>query len=235
MLYIAHLLRETFFESRVRRYLREGSGARAGERGGLFFPPARIVNEAMRKRVVRMWMALLLVGLTIGAGSCGDPASGGGASAVFLVVEGKDLYGTRADVYAAGTSSRVADTTVFVKVKAYAKDPSDNTTLSIYSDVMIDEYQVTYYRTDGNPNVPAPVTIPCSVRVSTTQEASMELIVLTRDAKLQSPLKELAFGGGEGTIMLGAVFKFFGKDLSGNHITADYTLFVIAGDFAPTD
>lgn len=235
MLYIAHLLRETFFESRVRRYLREGSGARAGERGGLFFPPARVVNDAMRKRVARVWMALLLVGLTIGAGSCGDPASGGGASAVFLVVEGDDLYETRADVYDAGTSSRVADTVVDVKIKAYGKDPSDNTTLSIYSDVMIEEYQITYYRTDGNPNVPAPVTIPCSVRVSTTQEATMELIVLTRDSKLQSPLKELAFGGGEGTIMMGAVFKFFGKDLSGNHITADYTLFVIAGDFAPTD
>ena len=231
MLYIAHLLRETFFESRVRRYLREGSGARAGERGGLFFPPARVVNDAMRKRVARVWMALLLVGLTIGAGSCGDPASGGGASAVFLVVEGDDLYGTRADVYAAGTSSRVADTTVNVKIKAYGKDPSDNTTLSIYSDVMIEEYQITYYRTDGNPNVPAPVTIPCSVRVSTTQEATMELIVLTRDSKLQSPLKELAFGGGEGTIMMGAAIKFYGKDLSGNHITADYTLFLMVGDF----
>lgn len=232
MLYIAHLLRETFFESRVRRYLREGSGARAGERGGLFFPPARIVNDAMRKRVARVWMALLLVGLTIGAGSCGDPASGGGASAVFLVVEGDDLYGIRADVYDAGTSSRVSDTVAKLKIKAYAKDPSDNTTLSIYSDVMIDEYQITYYRTDGNPNVPAPVTIPCSIRVSTTLEAKIEAIVLTRDSKLQSPLKELAFGGGEGTIMLGAAMKFFGKDLSGNHITADYTLFVMAGDFA---
>lgn len=215
--------------------LREGSGAQAGERGGLFFPPARIVNDAMRKRVARVWMALLLVGLTIGAGSCGDPASGGGASAVFLVVEGDDLYGIRADVYDAGTSSRVSDTVAKLKIKAYAKDPSDNTTLSIYSDVMIDEYQITYYRTDGNPNVPAPVTIPCSIRVSTTLEAKIQAIVLTRDAKLQSPLKELAFGGGEGTIMLGAVFKFFGKDLSGNHITADYTLFLMAGDFASTD
>jgi hypothetical protein len=61
-------------------------------------------------------------------------------------------------------------------------------------------------------------------------ELELEFFVVPREAKLKSPLKELVFGGGEGTIQMGAVVEFYGEDLAGNAVSTSITLLVIAED-----
>ena len=180
------------------------------------------------KHIVRL---MVLAGLMMVVVSCGDPASGPGKSAVFLVVDGGDKWGIYSDVYNASLPGRAADSLFELTVKSERKNP-DEIPLSVYSDVILEEYRITYFRTDGNPNVPAPLTIAMHSRVPVDGETNLRIVVLQRDAKLKSPLKELAFGGGEGTILLQAAITFYGEDLSGNAVTADYTLFMEVGDFA---
>lgn len=163
--------------------------------------------------------------------SCGDPAAGPGKSAVFLVVE-PDQMGAYVDVYNPKVPGRAADVILEnVKIKSEKKDTSDNTPLSVYSDVILEQYIVTYWRTDGNPKVPAPVTFAMSGRVPHGGEFTFkDFPILTRDALLQSPLKELAFGGGEGSIHLYALTKFYGHDLAGNAVTTEYNFSLFIQD-----
>jgi len=190
----------------------------------------RICAEHARMKQMARLMALAALMMVVV--SCGDPAAGPGKSAVFLVVDGGDKWGIRSDVYDATKKGYAEDSLFELTVKSEKKDPSGNTDLSVYSDVILEEYRVTYYRVDGNPNVPAPMTIAMHSRVSVGASTDLRILLVSRSAKLKSPLKELAFGGGEGTILLQAAVTFYGKDLSGNAVTADYTIFIEAGDFA---
>ena len=179
------------------------------------------------KHIVRL---MLLAALMMVVASCGDPASGPGKSAVFLVADGGEKWGIYSDVYNASLPGKAKDSLFKVTIKSERKDPT-KIPLSIYSDVILKEYRIVYYRVDGNPKVPAPITIAMNARVPVDGSTNLELLVLPRDAKLKSPLKELAFGGGEGTIDLTAAITFYGEDLSGNAVSCDYTLLIRAGDF----
>ena len=167
----------------------------------------------------------------MGVTSCGDPAAGPGKSAVFLIADGGDKWGIYSDVYNAALPGKAGDSLFEITIKSERKDPT-KISLSVYSDVILKEYRIVYYRVDGNPNVPSPITVAMSSRVPVDGKTELNLLVLPRDAKLKSPLKELAFGGGEGTIDLSAAITFYGEDLSGNAVSCDYTLFIHAGDFA---
>ena len=95
-----------------------------------------------------------------------------------------------------------------------------------FAEVVLYEYRVAYYRVDGNPNVPDPFTVQFTGRVPPGGTYDHETIVLRREAKLLPSLKNLAFGGGEGSIDLHAVIDFFGEDLLGNHVSVRYVLFI---------
>ena len=162
--------------------------------------------------------------------SCGDPASGPGKSAVFLVASGGEVYGLVSDVYNVSAAGRADDDYIELTLKSYSKDPSGNTTLSVYSNVIITMQRVTYTRYDGNPTVPAPFMRDLHVSVPFGGETKINTLVVRREAKQQSPLKELAFGGGEGVIHLTAHIEFYGEDLAGNTVKAEYQLPVRAYD-----
>jgi hypothetical protein len=66
--------------------------------------------------------------------------------------------------------------------------------------------------------------------ITAGSELDLEIVVVPREAKLKSPLIDLAFGGGEGTIQMEAVVEFFGEDLMGNKVTASIRLLVFAED-----
>ncbi len=173
----------------------------------------------------------------MGVVSCGDPAAGPGKSAVFLVtspMEGK-VWTLFADVYNPAFAGRAGDSAFWITIESIRKDPSGHTVLNVYSDIIFTEYLVKYYRNDGNPNVPSPFAVNLNERLSAGGKLHLETIVITRDAKLRTPLKELAFGGGEGTIRLNAVVTFYGKDLAGNAVIAEHTVYLIAGDFPGTE
>ena len=58
-----------------------------------------------------------------------------------------------------------------------------------------------------------------------------EIEIVRSSAKLLSPLREMAFGGGEGVIYMNALVKFYGKDLAGNAVSDEMTIPIEAKDW----
>jgi hypothetical protein len=179
----------------------------------------------IRYGVFLLWILSLTV-------SCGEPVGGSGTSPVFLIAEsGEDVYGLTIDVYDPTAKGHVTDDFFDISIKSKYKGEGNNPLIQTeFAEVKITEYRVTYYRLDGNPNVPDPFTIQCYVSVPAGAEGKINTIVVRREAKLKSPLKDLVFGGGEGVIMFNAVIEFFGEDLLGNHLSTRYILHLQALD-----
>jgi hypothetical protein len=154
-----------------------------------------------------------------------------GKSPIFLSVEAQDIYGISCDVYQPGSPGNVQRDQVRVNIKSIYKNQTNPPTTQ-FADVLLSEQRVTFYRYDGNPNVPEPFMIPLENNlVPNGGELDLEIIVIRASAKLQSPLKELAFGGGEGEIYLSALVEFFGEDLMGNAASGSITIPIWARDF----
>ena len=163
--------------------------------------------------------------------SCGDPIGGKGTASVFLSPQAADPYAVACDVYDSTVTGNVAMDTINVIIKSIYRDPSGTTT-SDFADVLLQEQRVTYFRYDGNPNVPEPfvLTLPNNP-VPNGGELDLEILIVRADAKLKSPLKELAFGGGDGEILMSAQVEFYGEDLAGNSAYGKIVIPVIAKDY----
>ena len=163
--------------------------------------------------------------------SCGDPVGGSGTSEVFITVQGVTPWGIPVDVYNPAISGNVELDVTNVKFNSRYRDPSGSTITDL-ADVLIQEQRVTYFRYDGNPNVPEPFLYPVpNMLVPAGGTLDLEIPIVLAKAKLESPLKELAFGGGEGEIQLQAKVDFYGKDVSGNSVHCYVTLSMIAKDY----
>ncbi|MBN2253218.1 MAG: hypothetical protein JW701_05925 [Kosmotogaceae bacterium] len=178
-------------------------------------------------------ITLLLLSLMLV--SCGESVGGDGKSPVFLVVGepgGENILGVLVDVYTPTVPSGVTDTRYEkFTIESIYKNQMDSPT-TVFADVIITEYRVTYYRVDGNPDVPDPFMMHISMRVPAGSTGAVEnLPIMLASAKLKSPLKELAFGGGEGEIYFNAVVEFFGEDLMGNAVSCKTVIIVLASDF----
>jgi hypothetical protein len=172
---------------------------------------------------------LLLGCLALLLGSCGDPVGGNTKSPIFLVVGG-ETFGLDVDVYSPGVPGNVQDDFFEFEIQSIYKNQTDPPTTT-FADVLLQEYRVTYFRADGNPNVPDPLVIPFSAVVPAGGTANLNTLILRSDAKLKSPLKELAFGGGEGKIIFNAYVQFFGEDLAGNEVSTDTVIILSAADY----
>jgi hypothetical protein len=175
---------------------------------------------------------ILLLFVAIFLVSCGGPVGGDSKSPVFLKADGGTKYGLDVDVYTSGVLGNVTDDFFDITITSVYKDVDNGNQLNMteFAEVVIQEYRVTYYRVDGNPNVPDAFMVPCMVRVPAGGTNTISTLVLKREAKLKSPLKELAFGGGEGVIGFNAVIEFFGEDLIGNQVSTKYVLYIQAYD-----
>lgn len=160
--------------------------------------------------------------------SCGESIGGEGKSAVFLSADVQAPYLVACDVYLPGTRSHVADDVKNVNIRSIYKGTSTTTR---FADVLLDEYRVEYFRLDGSPKVPAPFVELGQHLLAGGGTLSLQILVIRADAKLKSPLKELAFGGGEGEIMFTAHITFYGNDLAGNAVQTEVDIPVTARDY----
>ncbi|PIE36182.1 hypothetical protein CSA56_01105 [candidate division KSB3 bacterium] len=189
--------------------------------------------DLVRRKIVekRLIYSLLCVGVCFLLVSCGEPVGGSGQSAVFLSAQAADPYAVACDVYNPSVSGNVALDVIHVIVKSVYRDPSGSTT-SNFADVLLKEQRVTYTRYDGNPDVPEPfVVVLPNNPVPNGGELDLEILIVRADAKLESPLKELAFGGGEGEILLTGHVEFYGEDLAGNSAYCSIEIPIIAKDY----
>lgn len=190
--------------------------------------------QVQRGTSFRFIITLLLLSILVV--SCGESVGGNGKSPVFLVVGdpgGTDnLLGIVVDVYTPTVPSGVTDTRFDeFKIESIYRNQTESPTTT-FADVIITEYRVTYYRVDGNPNVPDPFMMHISMRVPAGGTGTIgNLPIMLASAKLKSPLKELALGGGEGEIYFNAVVEFFGEDLMGNAVSCDTVIALLASDY----
>jgi hypothetical protein len=186
------------------------------------------------KKILRcVSYGLLLLGCSSILVSCGDPIGGAGTSPVFVTARAKDGEGGGfSDVY--NPSGYPTMDKAWVTFDSRYRDPSDVTTTD-FADVMFDSMVVTYFRYDSNPNVPEPFQYAINnTLLPEGGTLDMEIPIVLAKAKAKSPLKELAFGGGEGIIYMQAKIDFYGKDVAGNKIHCDVTFNIEASDF-PND
>lgn len=174
---------------------------------------------------------MFLVVICILLASCSEPIGGDGKSPVFLTVTVSQPWGIFSDVYTPGVPGNVALDAKFVDIYSNYKNPSGATATPL-ADVLLQEMRVSYFRHDGNPSVPEPFiyflgnsTVPAGASLN------LEIPIVLAKAKLESPLKELAFGGGEGEIIMGALVQFYGEDLMGNAVSTEIVLTVHAADY----
>ncbi len=164
--------------------------------------------------------------------SCGDPIGGPGTSQVFLSVQAKEgEWGVVCDVYDPSLAGNVGWDLASLIVKSIYRDPTGSTQTD-FADVILQEQRVTYFRADGNPNVPEPFQISLNGgTVPNGGELELSTPIVRAGAKLKSPLKELAFGGGEGEIYMEALVQYYGKDLAGNSAYGEITIPIWAKDY----
>ncbi|GAK57217.1 hypothetical protein U27_04182 [Candidatus Vecturithrix granuli] len=188
------------------------------------------------QRSTFLCLIIILLLLSLMLVSCGESVGGNGKSPIFLVVGdpggAEDVLGVLVDVYTPTVPSGVTDTRYEkFTIESIYKNQT-NTPTTVFADVIITEYRVTYYRVDGSSNVPDPFMMNISMRVPAGSTGTVEnLPIMLASAKLKSPLKELAFGGGEGEIYFNAVVEFFGEDLMGNAVSCKTVIIVLASDF----
>lgn len=174
---------------------------------------------------------MFLVVICILLASCSEPIGGDGKSPVFLTVSVSVPWGIFSDVYQPGFPGNVSEDTKFVDIASNYKDPTGATATPL-ADVLLNEVRVSYYRYDGNPNVPDPFIYHLGNSVVPAGGSlNLEVVVVRGVAKLQPPLSDLAFGGGEGEIILQALVQFYGEDLAGNAISCEVVLTIDAKDF----
>jgi hypothetical protein len=190
---------------------------------------SRLIMLAMQYKTLGYGVLLLFV--TILLVSCGEPVGGSSKSPVFLVASTPpDQWGAIVDVYTPGAPGGVTDEFFNITINSIYKG-ANPATQTEFAEVIIQEYRVTYYRIDGNPNVPDPIEFHLGASLPAGSSVTINVLFLRRDAKLKSPLKELVFGGGEGAIEMNALIEFFGEDLMGNHLSTNVVLDMTVSDY----
>ncbi|MCP4218767.1 MAG: hypothetical protein GY765_29315 [bacterium] len=149
-------------------------------------------------------------------------------SSTLLIVEtitGKDLDGNVgsttifADVITSGGT--IVNDTASASLTARLLNPlgTDNT---YYQDLIVDQVDVEYSRTDGlnveGRDVPYKFSQAVHSRVSIGNTASLSFVLVQHNAKAESPLIELQNYGHEQVLKLEAKITFYARDLGGNRV-----------------
>jgi hypothetical protein len=159
-----------------------------------------------------------------------NPVENKSKSPSLLIVEnllGKDIDGKavnylQSDVlkYDATITADVATATL----RAETLDPAPMLGTSLYSDILVTRYTVSYSRTDGRnvPGVDVPYpfegSLSALVKVGTT--TTFSFVIVREVAKLEPPLIGLVDGGAEGVLQTTAKIDFYGHDMTNNNVTA---------------
>ena len=109
-------------------------------------------------------------------------------------------------------------------LRATLLDPAPLLGASIYNDILVTRYVVTYTRSDGKNtpgvDVPYPIDGSLSALVRIGQTTDVSIIVVRETAKLEPPLRNLAIGRADGVITATAKIDFYGEDMTKHKVKA---------------
>jgi hypothetical protein len=141
--------------------------------------------------------ATLLVGLA----GCADYAENSKAQYVLLMTGINDGSPLESDVRLGGS---ICPDFVSLRVENHSKNPAVGATTGFRGDMVIERYEVTYFRSDGRNtqgvDVPYSITGNVAQEIQAESDATLNLEVVRRQAKVEPPLSTLVDVGG-GTIV----------------------------------
>lgn len=116
-----------------------------------------------------------------------------------------------------------------VNMQAVIKNPSSGTTNTTFEQVRVTSYQVTYVRTDGGKQVPAPFVMSMDVLLTPGGASqSTSFVAFTTDSLTQAPFVALlpSNGGrdpdtGKASVSMDLVLTIFGETLAGDKVSAE--------------
>ena len=187
-------------------------------------------------RAVGLALCLALVG------SCNSLANTDCSASILVIDEliGFDDEGRPSNVLQSDVlSTNPPPTTVRqdageVQTRLVLKDPGTGinaTSPTSANWITVNRYRVVYTRTDGGA-VPAPFEEAVTFTSISTIGSSAQFILVRLSAKLEPPLVDLRFGGGEIAISTVAEITFFGRDQSSSDVTATGRISVTFADWA---
>jgi hypothetical protein len=195
-----------------------------------------------KKKTIPAFLILAVLPSLLMLTAC-NPLENDSQSSTLLVVEsmmGTDASGTAASFL---QSDVVTSTGIIyadaakATLRASFLDPAPIIKPSGYSDIVLDRYIVSYFRSDGRSQ--EGVDVPYSFEGALTQvvkvnsTATLSFIIVREVAKLEPPLVSLAKGGvGEAVIEMTAKVDFYGHDLLNNKVTATGYLTIFFANFA---
>jgi hypothetical protein len=136
------------------------------------------------------------------------------------------------------------DGTIFpnvVDVAVAVRSKNPNVTVpQIPLHVLINQYSVRYFRSDGRNvegvDVPFSITGALSAEedVKTSGTSAIPIEVVRRQAKMEPPLRNLAGGGGALVLTCFAEITLYGQNITGDQVTATGTMQIDFADFVGT-
>lgn len=195
-----------------------------------------------KKRHTWAFLILAVLPSLLALTAC-NPLEDDSKSSTFILVEsmqGTDDTGKAAsflDSDVITSDGIVYADTATATVRASFLDPAPIIKPSAYSDVILDRYIVSYFRTDGKSG--EGVNVPYSFEGALTQvikvgsTATFRFVIVREAAKLEPPLVALAKGAvGEAIVQMTARVDLYGHDLINNKVTATGYLTIYFANFA---
>ena len=142
-------------------------------------------------------------------------------------ITGKDITGSAGstDIYSDVQKSDLSIVNDDAAIAATAKLlDTQNAAPTFYQDVMVDQVDVKFSRTDGRnvegKDVPYGFSTPLSVYVAVDKDVTFNVTVITHNAKMESPLIELRDPAivQEKVLALNAMLTFYAKDMAGKRL-----------------
>ncbi len=119
---------------------------------------------------------------------------------------------------------------------AYPYNPNEAAS-SLYENVQLKEYHVSYVRSDGRNQEGVDVPYSFWGRISALippdgAEHQVVFVLVRANAKMESPLVDLLYGSAGKEIEATAVVEFYGEDLSGHKVYVKGTIPVVFANYA---
>jgi hypothetical protein len=179
---------------------------------------------------------VLVLGGLVAAGCSPSYFEQGNSTRVLLVTGVNEGNVLQSDVRLGGN---ICPDTVPVRVENHAKNPNLQTT-GFRGDIVIERYEVRYFRSDGRGvqgvDVPYSISGNLAFEVQETAGVNVNVEVVRRQAKLEPPLSQLVNGGGAFIVTMFAEITLHARTTTGvTTNTATGRLQIDFADYAGTD
>ncbi|MCX6553803.1 MAG: hypothetical protein NTZ12_02120 [Candidatus Aminicenantes bacterium] len=173
-------------------------------------------------------IGLIIVALVMTACNAVENESTSGSMLEIVSLTGKDLEGKEGSTTVFSdvlTNGSIINDNGVAALRATPLDPlMPENEITPYMDVMVDQIEVEFRRTDGRNvegvDVPYRFTQPVSMLVSFSQETEIPFVLIRHVAKLEAPLLALReVPSREFILQLVAVVTIHGKDLGGHRVS----------------